>query len=528
MHVSNLRHAWRFAGIMLLALALSLGRGSQVQAFPLSQGGSYTVTAGDTLGAIAVRFGTTVSAIATANNISNPNLIYPGQKLLISGASGGSAPAAPAPAPAAAPPASSQNGNYTVQAGDTLGAIAARFGVSYQAIAQASGIANPNIISVGQQLVIPGASAGATQAAPAAPAPAAPPAAPARNTGRKGFGYGIQADLITDGNHQRIFGAINDLGFNWVKQQVEWKRYEPSKGQYDWAPLDRIIDAAGAANINVLFSVVKAPAWARPAGDTDEGPPSNPADYADFVGKLAERYRGRLGAIEVWNEQNLYYEWGGRGHKLSASRYVQILAAAYNAIKAADPNIVVVSGAPTPTGVNDGDIAIDDLTYLQQMYNAGLARYSDAIGAHPSGYNNPPDADWSSYSRPGVSFGASGHPSWFFRGTMEGFRNIMVANGDGGKQVWPTELGWASVDGTGASPAKGYEYAQDNSEQNQAEFIVRAYQIAKSWGWVGPMFLWNLNFAPVAGAGDEKAAFGIVRADWGRRAAFNALAQMAK
>jgi len=338
-----------------------------------------------------------------------------------------------------------------------------------------------------------------------------------------GFDYGIQGDAITDGDHGRLFGVIQQIGFRWFKQQVEWFRYNPAPGQYDWSAL-----SAQAAGIKVLFSVVKAPQWARPAGDTDQGPPADPATYATFLREMAAHFKGRVQAYEIWNEQNLYYEWGGLGGKLNAGKYVQLLKAAYQAIKAVDPSATVISGALTPTGYNDGNIAIDDRVYLEQMYQAGLKNYCDAIGAHPSGYNNPPDADWQTYTDPSASFNAKGHPSWFFRGTLESYRNIMLKYGDGAKRIWATEFGWASVQGLGVAPAKGYEYAADNTEEEQAQYIVRAYQLAKSWGWVGPMFLWNLNFAPICGNGDEKAAFGIVRNDWGARSAFAALANMPK
>ena len=255
--------------------------------------------------------------------------------------------------------------------------------------------------------------------------------------------------MMSDGNHARILDHVKGMGFGWVKQQVEWFRYNPAPGQYDWGGLDRIVESANAYGVNVLFSVVKAPQWARPAGDTDQGPPADPNTYGTFMREMAARYKGRVKAYEIWNEQNLYYEWGGRGGKLNAGRYVQLLAAAYNAIKSVDPGAVVISGALTPTGVSDGDIAIDDRAYLEQMYQAGLARYCDAVGAHPSGYNNPPDADWQTLSDPSTPR-CKGHPSWFFRGTMEGYRNIMVKYGDGRKRIWVTEFGWASVEGLGA------------------------------------------------------------------------------
>jgi len=77
-------------------------------------------------------------------------------------------------------------------------------------------------------------------------------------------------------------------------------------------------------------------------------------------------------------------------------------------------------------------------------------------------------------------------------------------------------------------PALGYEYAADNTELEQAQFIVKAYQMGKSWGWVGPMFLWNLNFGPLLGAEDEKAAFSILYPDWRPRQAYAALHDMPK
>ncbi len=335
--------------------------------------------------------------------------------------------------------------------------------------------------------------------AAAAPAPSAPGF----------FGYGIQ--INPEGDLGGTIGAVQGLGFSWVKFQLPWKDFEGQQGQRNW-PDDKI-GAMNGAGLSILASIVKAPNWARP-GNTDlavEGPPADPATYASFVGEFAARYCGRVQAIEVWNEQNLHYEWGNE--PLSASRYVQLLAAAYRAIKAACPGMIVVSGAPTPTGAQP-PAAIPDFTYLEQMYQAGLRNYSDAIGVHPSGYGNPPDArvqdfQAGTYSRPSHV----NHASFYFRNVMEQYRNIMVKYGDGRKRLWPTEFGWASS----GNPVAGYEYAAYNSEQAQADYIVRAYQMMRDWGWVGVPFLWNLNYN-VTQPGSEQAAFGVQG-----RAAYEAL-----
>jgi lysozyme len=112
--------------------------------------GTYTIQAGDTLSGIAAKFGTSYQALARLNNISNPNMIVVGQTLRISGS---------ASANVSQPSTSySSNGTYTVQAGDTLSGIAAKYGTSYQAIASQNGISNPNAIYVGQTLRIGGTS----------------------------------------------------------------------------------------------------------------------------------------------------------------------------------------------------------------------------------------------------------------------------------------------------------------------------------------------------------------------------------
>ena len=340
----------------------------------------------------------------------------------------------------------------------------------------------------------PPPTAAPVTAKPAAPA-AAPAAAPRKFAASPGqFGYGVQ---IPNYNEAGFSSQIAGMGFNWVKYQLPWKDVEGSPGNIDWGGLDGRVGAANGAGLKVLLSIPKAPAWARP-GNADlsvEGPPADPNTYARFVGQLAGRYCGKVNAIEVWNEQNLSYEWGNQS--LNAAEYMRLLAAAYGAIKAACPQTSVISGALTPTGAPP-PAAVDDFTYLEQMYQAGLKNVSDGIGAHPSGFNVAPDVGGGQAAcdfirGQGSQFMGpcnSPHHSWSFRTTMEGYRNIMAKYGDSGKRIWPTEFGWAS----GWMGKPGYEYANDNSAQEEAEWTVRAYQMMKQWGWVGPAFLWNLGY----------------------------------
>lgn len=121
------------------------------QAPVTSSPGTYTVKSGDTLGAIALRYKTTINALAQLNNISNTNLIRVGQVLKIP-----TTTTTPAPTPK----------TYVVQRGDTLGAIALRHNITVNALAQLNNISNTNLIRVGQVLKIP------TRTSTPTPAPA--------------------------------------------------------------------------------------------------------------------------------------------------------------------------------------------------------------------------------------------------------------------------------------------------------------------------------------------------------------------
>ena len=323
-------------------------------------------------------------------------------------------------------------------------------------------------------------------------------------------------------------GWAQGLGVGWVKQQVEWHTIEHGPDDLDWETLDYAVDACQSFGFKLLLSVTHAPDWTR-AVELESGPPADYAEFGRFMGQLATRYQGRVAAYELWNEPNLAREW--RGDRLDPARFVVLVAEGASGVRAADPDALVISGAPAVTGINDGVEALDDRVFLRGMVEAGVAQWVDGIGVHPYGFANPPDESWQDSAH--VASSHNDHPSFFFRDTLEDYRAIMLAYGDTTHQVWATEFGWPSIEGMepevsadGTRPVvdtTGWEYAREVSEAQQADYIVRAYRMGDERSWVGPMFLWNLNLATTWGPSDDVSAYSLLHPDRTYRPAYIAL-----
>ena len=321
--------------------------------------------------------------------------------------------------------------------------------------------------------------------------------------------YNDEAGLATTAN------TITDLGLGWTKLQVRWGEedyYDDCSGDFDfdWNHTNEVINTAGGRGQRVLFSVVTSPPCTHPWTGDVHAPPDDPNVFAAFVGELAARYAGRGIAIEVWNEQNLDREWASNPQSLDAKRYTAMLAASYNKIKAADPNAIVVSGALAPTGCNNGINCADDFEYLNQMKAAGADKYMDCVGTHVNALRVPPDAGVGSQYD---SLFNPPHHSWYFKDTVQGYQARM------GKQACLTEFGVASQQNVGS--IKGFEWAKDNTEQNQVDWVTQGMKLARDWG-ARMVILWNLDYGPRSGVNDN-ALYSFFTPSFLKRPIYNAV-----
>lgn len=331
--------------------------------------------------------------------------------------------------------------------------------------------------------------------------------------------FGVQIDPNTDDLSQ-VLRWVEGMGFGWIKVQVEWMYVEYEPEIYRWDALDRLVRLSNEFEMDLLIGVVDAPEWLR-ADPGYNGPPQDPAEFGRFMSVMAERYAGRVTAYELWNEPNLSREWYGA--TLDPAAFVTLVAHGSWAVRAADPEAIIVSGAPGVTGIDDGVDAIDDRRFLREMLAAGLPQWVDAIGVHPYGYGNPPQERAADATH--LRSAWNEHPSFFFLDTLEDYHAILTEAGVD-LPLWPTEFGWAAADGiraTNLPPDFPYPYAAWISEQEQADYLITACKLLRERPWIGPFFIWNLNMSVVWGRERPEALFSLLRPDTSYRPAYIAL-----
>jgi hypothetical protein len=177
----------------------------------------------------------------------------------------------------------------------------------------------------------------------------------------------------------------------------------------------------------------------------------------------------------------------------------RILAPAYNAIKGVDSSIMVISGAPSPTGYFGGcaDQGCDDWLYNQQMVAAGAASYMDCVGAH---YNSGATSPNVETGHP--ADGGDHHYTWYYPGMVRAY-------GVFGRPICWTELGYVSGEGYGALPGN-FSWGSQTTVGQQATWLAETVQRARSEGNVRLLIVWNvdfLNWDP----NDPMAGYAIIR-----------------
>ena len=360
------------------------------------------------------------------------------------------------------------------------------------------------------------------------PSPTTNPGPRPEGTGSLAFGFHTQLWMSGD-KTERDLQLVKDAGFGWIKQRFEWRYMEQkAKGQISFERADQIVQAANKAGLKIIARVDNQPEWATAKRyGAATAPPDKPQDYADFVGAMAARYKagspyGRIHAYEIWNEPNLSREWGNRAP--SAAEYVALLKAAYEAIKKADPEAIVITAGLSPTTAPP-PVAVPDVDYLKQMYAAGAKGYFDVLGVHGAGFKAPPEISPDDVARdPRYNHGEGAKGRVYCFRHVEDLRAVMVENGDAAKKVAVLEFGWT----TDNRPGSPYGWHAVSPEE-QANYLVGAFKYAKeNWSsWIGPMVVIYLA-DPTMTKDQEQYYWAVTNPDGTPRPAYNALKAMPK
>ncbi len=270
---------------------------------------------------------------------------------------------------------------------------------------------------------------------------------------------------------QKSLEMVREMGASWVVEYFLWAAAEPQPGVYDWSHADLVVDHAVNQGLTVIARLGYVPEWARPKDATHLYLDEDGYDtFARFAAAFARHFRGRVRYIIVWNEPNLSQEWGYRPP--NPAEYSALLKRTYATVKAANPEVQVLAGALAPTLAPAGSAwGMNDLDYLQSMYDAGARDAFDLLAAHAYGW----------------TFAADDQPSpdavnWR---RVELLHDIMVRNGDAAKHVIITEGGWNDH----PRWTKAVRPAQ------RVANTIAGYEMAlKDWPWVDAVCFWAFRY----------------------------------
>ncbi len=322
---------------------------------------------------------------------------------------------------------------------------------------------------------------------------------------------------------KRSLEMARQAGFVFIRQEFPWEDIEfHGKGDFidrrndpngvdAWAKYDNIVALAEAQGITIIARLSNPPAWTRALPEEQTGtlaPPDNYQDFVDFATAVAGRYQGRIRYYQIWNEPNGNGEWGHH-QPVNPEQYASFLCLAYDAIKAVDPQAVVLAGALTPT-VELSPANVNDLVFLQRMYNAGAGRCFDVMSAQGYGL-------WSGAQDQRLRPTVINFPHHLF------IRDVMVRHGDAEKPIWISEMGW------NVAPADIYPHFGRVTEAQQAQYAIEAYQRTQAeWPWVGVNAYWFLKRADDREVGEAFYYFRLLEPDFTPLPVYESLAAQAE
>jgi hypothetical protein len=344
--------------------------------------------------------------------------------------------------------------------------------------------------------------------------------------------YGVNTFLqqeVEVAKRDRQVQMIADAGFGWIRQEFPWEDIEiHARGDFmdrrndvngdgvideisAWDKYDHIVDVIEQYGLRLQVRLSNPPDWAHsnPAIG-DKAPPDDVQDFVSYAVAVAARYHGRIFHYQIWNEPNIYPEWGEQA--VNPEAYTDMLCRTYSALKAVDPNIVVIAAALAPT-INLTERNLSDLVFLQRMYDAGAGDCFDIMSTQGYGfYSGPTDQRM----RP-TTLTFSHHLY---------IRDIMVANGDAHKPIWLAEAAWNAQPEDPSVVTSQYGNFGIVTPEQAARYMPLAFERAqREWNWLGVINLWYFKPASDADRNQAYYYFKMVDPDFAPLPIYDAMRQ---
>jgi hypothetical protein len=293
-------------------------------------------------------------------------------------------------------------------------------------------------------------------------------------------------------------------GIGWVREDFTWSAIEPTRGRFVWSRTDMLMRNASTLRLKVLAIATYAPGWASGHAGSDKYPPTDPRDYAAFVGAIADRY-GRGGtfwrsnprlvpspltAIELWNEPWLDGFWQSGP---DPAAYARLVRAAATVVKGRHPGMTILAS---------GDVS-------ERAGDNGPPWLAPLLAADPSLWRSSLVDAWS------VHLYCQNLSPWDATASQDGrfdrllLTRNMAQEGDADKPIWITEFGWSAMPGEPAAVSEGVQaqYVHDallRAMTQWSSFVPRSFVFT----WTKPS------------AGDR---YNLVRPDGSARPAWQAI-----
>jgi intracellular sulfur oxidation DsrE/DsrF family protein len=304
---------------------------------------------------------------------------------------------------------------------------------------------------------------------------------------------------MSNADIDKTLDKMLSIGVTNVRIGVFWRSVQPlNSTSYDWAKTDYIVKAAADRGMGILGVLNQTPAW---AGNIANGHP-DPDAYAKFAAAVAQRYAGKISAYEIWNEPNAIFEW----NPVDAASYTEMLKKAYTAIKAVaattNQDIKVIGGV-VGAGLTIGNLSLDPVSFITQMYANGAKGYFDALSFHPYNYtlmfSQGPANTW-----PGTSALAQ----------LQAIRALMNVKGDSDLKIWISEYGQPTMTGTPEDQAKQAQYLED---------MITAWQKFLNGG---PIFIYNAKDTGPQDSTTKEDHLGLFDYNWNAKAAADVIRKL--